>query len=122
MSQTIMVCGAGMVGVATALELQRRGMSVTLIDRRQPGEETSHGNAGIITRTSLAPINSPMLWRQLPKLMLNRSTSFRYSNAFMMRNIGWGLGFLRRTSKSAFEETTKALFDLIELSAPSMIA
>ncbi|WP_319530653.1 FAD-dependent oxidoreductase [uncultured Cohaesibacter sp.] len=69
-----------------ALELQRRGMSVTLIDRRRPGEETSHGNAGIITRTSLAPINSPMLWRQLPKLMLNRSTSFRYSNAFMMRN------------------------------------
>nr|WP_321461220.1 FAD-binding oxidoreductase [uncultured Cohaesibacter sp.] len=116
MSKEVLVCGAGMVGVSIALELQRRGMQVTLIDRRDPGMETSHGNAGIITRTSLVPINNPTLWGQLPKLMLNRSTSFRYSNLFMMKNIDWGLGFLRRATASGFRETSEALFDLIELS------
>ena len=105
-----------MVGVSIALELQRRGMDVTLVDRREPGSETSHGNAGILTRTSLVPINNPTLWRQLPKLMLNRSASFRYSPLFLMRNMRWGLGFLRRASASSFAATSQALFDLIDLS------
>jgi D-amino-acid dehydrogenase len=42
------VLGAGMVGAATAVHLQRRGWSVALVDRKRPGQETSYGNAGII--------------------------------------------------------------------------
>lgn len=116
MSETVLVCGAGMVGVTIALELQKRGFTVTLLDRKEPGMETSHGNAGIITRTSLVPINNPTLWGQLPKLMLNRSTSMRYNPAYMLRNSRWGLSFLSNARKSKFEETTQALFELIELS------
>jgi len=41
------VLGAGIVGVSTAIHLQRRGRSVLLLDRREPGRETSFGNAGI---------------------------------------------------------------------------
>ena len=116
MAESVLVCGAGMVGVSIALELQRRGMDVTLLDRKEPGLETSHGNAGIITRTSLVPINNPTLWRQLPKLLLNQSASFRYNLSFMIRNMGWATGFLSRARQGAFEKTAKALFDLIELS------
>lgn len=116
MTHSVLVCGAGMVGVCIALELQRRGMSVTLLDRREPGMETSHGNAGIITRTSLSPINNPTLWGQLPKLMLNRSNSMRYNPAYMLRNTRWGLSFLSHARTSTYETTAQALFDLIELS------
>src|SRR5262245_17591249 len=42
------VLGAGMVGVSAAVHLAKRGLSVALVDRRSPGEETSYGNAGII--------------------------------------------------------------------------
>ena len=45
----IIVIGAGMVGVCTALALQKKGLQVTLIDSSEPGTETSFGNAGIIT-------------------------------------------------------------------------
>ncbi|OYW31226.1 MAG: hypothetical protein B7Z45_10610 [Azorhizobium sp. 12-66-6] len=45
----VVVLGAGMVGVSTALSLRRKGLSVALIDRRAPGEETSFGNAGLAT-------------------------------------------------------------------------
>ena len=48
----IIVLGAGMVGVSVALHLQRRGRDVALIDRRDPGEETSYGNAGLIQRST----------------------------------------------------------------------
>ncbi|MEH0069517.1 FAD-dependent oxidoreductase [Pannonibacter sp. Pt2-lr] len=51
----VIVLGAGMVGTSTALQLQRRGLDVALVDRRQPGEETSHGNAGIIERNGFLP-------------------------------------------------------------------
>ncbi|MEM8664683.1 MAG: FAD-dependent oxidoreductase, partial [Pseudomonadota bacterium] len=43
---TVAVIGAGIVGVSTALWLQREGRDVLLIDRLGPAEGTSYGNAG----------------------------------------------------------------------------
>ncbi|MFP3617151.1 FAD-dependent oxidoreductase, partial [Paraburkholderia sp. SIMBA_050] len=37
----VIVLGAGIVGVSSALHLQDRGLRVALVDRRAPGEETS---------------------------------------------------------------------------------
>lgn len=56
----IIVLGAGMVGVSTALALQERGHAVTLLDRRGPGEETSHGNAGMIQSEAVEPYPLPL--------------------------------------------------------------
>ncbi|MGO7421559.1 FAD-dependent oxidoreductase, partial [Rhizobium ruizarguesonis] len=50
MTKNAIVLGAGIVGVSTAIHLQRRGRQVTLIDRKDPGNETSFGNAGLIQR------------------------------------------------------------------------
>jgi glycerol-3-phosphate dehydrogenase len=46
--QDVIVLGAGIVGVSTALHLQARGRSVCLIDKSDPGNGTSFGNAGLI--------------------------------------------------------------------------
>ncbi|MGD8419592.1 MAG: FAD-dependent oxidoreductase, partial [Gammaproteobacteria bacterium] len=59
MNSDIYVLGAGMVGISCALELQRRGHRVTLVDRRGPGEETSSGNAGILSYSNVTPLASP---------------------------------------------------------------
>lgn len=116
MVERLAVLGAGMVGVCCALELQRRGFEVTLIDRREPGRETSYGNAGVLSRSSLLPFNEPSLWAKLPRLLGNRSASLRYDPLFLLRNLGWTLGFLARARQSAFEETATALDALIRLS------
>src|SRR6185437_11439672 len=50
-----MVLGAGIVGTSIALQLARRGLSVALVDRRAPGEETSYGNAGVIEGNTVFP-------------------------------------------------------------------
>lgn len=55
-----LVIGAGMVGVATALALQARGRDVVLVDRREPGRETSYGNAGIIQAEAVEPYAFPL--------------------------------------------------------------
>jgi len=60
----IAVVGAGIVGVCTALYLQRDGHRVTLIDRLGPGEGTSKGNAAVIAAESCVPVATPgILWR-----------------------------------------------------------
>jgi len=116
MQGTVAVLGGGMVGVSCALELQRRGAEVTLIDRRPPGQETSYGNAGVITRSSLIPMNNPGLWKNLPKLLSNNTASLRYNIPFLLQNMGWALGFLGRARSGPYAETTAALDALIRCS------
>jgi len=116
MADRVIVLGAGMVGVACALELQRLGLRVTLVDRKGPGEETSYGNAGVLARSSLVPFNNPGLWHALPKLLKNDTVPFRYNAAFLLRNLGWGARFLAHARTAVFEETAAALDSLIRLS------
>ena len=115
-SQRFAVLGAGMVGVCCALELQARGHAVTLIERSRPAAETSHGNAGVVARSSLVPLNNPGLWKQLPTLLRNRSGALRYNPGFLLRHPAWGIGFLRSARQAVFEETVQALDGLIRLS------
>jgi D-amino-acid dehydrogenase len=111
-----LVLGAGMVGVACALELQRLGASVRLIDRSLPGSETSYGNGGVIARSSLIPLNNPQLPLALFKLLQNNSPQLRYNPKFVFQNLPWALKFLRNTAPAVFNQTTDALDNLIRLS------
>lgn len=112
----IVVVGAGIVGVTCALELQRRGASVTLVDRKGPGLETSYGNAGVLATSSLMPFNNPSLYRNLPTLLKNRSQSFRYRPGYLARNLGWVSRFVANARRSQFSKTSAALHDLITVS------
>ena len=67
----VVVIGAGIVGVCCALQLAERGLSVTVIDRKPPCEETSFGNAGVISPWTCVPQSVPGLWRKLPKWLLD---------------------------------------------------
>lgn len=77
----IIVLGAGMVGVGTALALQERGHQVTLLDRRGPGEETSYGNAGLIQAEAVEPYPLPLDFKTLWAIATGRSNSVAYSFA-----------------------------------------
>ena len=67
----ILVIGAGIVGVSTAIWLQRSGASVTLIDRDEPGSATSYGNAGILASASVVPVPTPGILKKVPGMLLN---------------------------------------------------
>ena len=90
----IAVIGGGIVGVSNALALQKAGHQVTLIDRGTPGRETSYGNAGVLSESSVAVLNSPGLLKSLPKLLFGRSNSVRFSPGFVIRRLGWMVRFL----------------------------
>ncbi|WP_439500218.1 NAD(P)/FAD-dependent oxidoreductase [Bosea sp. (in: a-proteobacteria)] len=100
MTRTALVLGAGMVGVSCALALQKRGLQVTLIDRREPGSETSYGNAGVISPSSIQPLNNPSLWKSLPAYLRNDTAAIRYRLGHLLRNPGWILRFLAEARPS----------------------
>ncbi len=78
MAQDVIVIGAGIVGVSTAIHLLRRGRSVLLIDKNAPGRETSFGNAGIIQREGVRPHAFPRDLATLMQVGLHLSTAARY--------------------------------------------
>jgi D-amino-acid dehydrogenase len=70
-SADVIVLGAGMVGVSVALHLQKRGRDVVLVDRREPGEETSYGNAGLIQREAVFPYTFPRKFGTIVSYAMN---------------------------------------------------
>src|SRR6202140_2461464 len=112
----VIVLGAGIVGVSAAYAARKRGLSVILVDRREPGSETSYGNAGILSSGSILPLNKPSLWRALPTYMTNRHPALRWDPAWAIRNIDWIVRFLANATTSRIKPRATALHGLIGVS------
>jgi D-amino-acid dehydrogenase len=113
----VVVLGAGIVGVSAAYAARERGRSVVLVDRREPGSETSYGNAGIISRGSITPLNNPSLWKSLPKYLSNSHAALRWNPLWAVQNAGWVVRFLSESSASRLKPRADALNGLIGASA-----
>ncbi len=83
MKADCIVLGAGMVGVAAAVHLLKRGRSVILVDRRGPAEETSYGNTGLIQTEAVMPYPFPRELAKLATYAVNGSSeaNWHYSAA-----------------------------------------
>jgi D-amino-acid dehydrogenase len=112
----VIVLGAGIVGVSVAYAARERGLSVLLIDRREPGSETSYGNAGVLSSGSIVPFNQPSLWNQLPKYLTNRNPALRWDPVWAMRNVDWVVRFLANATPSRVKPRAVALNGLIRAS------
>ena len=109
----VAVLGAGIVGVSAGIAARQRGLSVVVIDRREPGSETSYGNAGILSSGSILPLNKPSLWSALPSYLGNTSAALRWNPMWMMRNLDWVVRFLGNAVPSRTRPRAIALHGLI---------
>src|SRR5215469_3703347 len=82
------VLGAGMVGIATAVHLRRRGWSVVVVDRKEPGQETSYGNAGFIQSEARRPYPMPTGLMSLLEIATGRNNDVHYRLASLPRHAG----------------------------------
>jgi len=112
----VIVLGAGIVGVSSAYAARKRGMSVTLVDRREPGSETSYGNAGIISSGSIFPLNQPSLFGNLPKYLSNTHPALRWDVGWALKNPTWIARFLASARASQTKPRAQALHGLIQAS------
>lgn len=114
MTKNAIVLGAGIVGVSTAIHLQRRGRHVTLIDRKAPGKETSFGNAGLIQREGVVPYGFP----QQLGLLIRYAFNNRIDAHYHLKALPGQLAFLARywwnSGAKRHEMISRAYAPLIE--------
>jgi D-amino-acid dehydrogenase len=109
----VIVLGAGIVGVSAALHLVKRGVGVTLIDRRAPGEETSYGNAGVIEGNTLFPHPFPAGVAALLRVALKQATEANYHLSFLPQVAPWLLAYRANSTterRTAFAHAMRPLF------------
>lgn len=112
----VLVLGAGIIGVSTALHLQARARRVCLVDRDQPGTGASYGNAGLIERSSVIPYAFP---RSLPRLLhyaLNRQADVRYQPTALPGMAGWLWRYWRQSAPGPLAAAAHDMLPLIERS------
>jgi D-amino-acid dehydrogenase len=113
------VLGAGIVGTAIALHLVRRGLSVALVDRRGPGEETSYGNAGIIEGNTIFPPTFPRGLTALGRIALKRASEANYHLGFLPKVAPWLMAYRAFSRPARLAETARVMRPLFQRAVTS---
>lgn len=113
MSKEIIVLGAGMVGVSTALALRERGYDVALVDRQPPGRETSYGNAGFIQREAVQPYAFPRDWRTVLRVIMRQGNDVHYHPGAMLRLLPVLSRYWRESAPDRYAATVIAYAALV---------
>jgi D-amino-acid dehydrogenase len=108
------VLGAGIVGVCVAVQLQKRGRQVALVDRKQPGNETSFGNAGLIQREAVYPYAFPRDLGTLLRYARNQSPDVRYHADAMLKTAPFLWQYWRNSHPAKHAAIAKSYATLIE--------
>jgi D-amino-acid dehydrogenase len=112
----VLVIGAGSVGLAIALRLQREGRQVTVIDRTGVAAEASRGNAGALAFTDIMPLASPGILRKAPRWLLDPLGPLSIAPAYLPRIAPWLFHFWRASFPERVKASAAAQAALMDLS------
>ena len=113
--RSVVIVGGGIVGISCALFLQRDGWHVTVIDPAEPGspDQTSYGNAGSISSSSVMPTALPGVIKKIPSMLADPTGPLAIQWRYLPRLAPFLLSFLRYSSRANVEESGRAIAALI---------
>ncbi len=121
----VLILGGGVIGLACALMLRRRGVSVRVLERGEAGCGASHGNCGTLTPSHAIPLSVPGLpWKAL-HWMLRRDAPLYVSPKPDWDRWRWLLGFTRQCRLDAARRAAVARAAILQRSwtlLPRMLA
>ncbi len=109
LTRKITIIGAGVVGMATAVHLLRDGHEVTVVDRDDPGQGCSFGNAGILAPTYCVPLSMPGTVWNVPGWLLDPLSPLSIRWRDLPGLTPWFLRFILAGSNSRSKASSKAL-------------
>lgn len=109
----VVVAGAGMVGMSTALWAQMSGLKVAICDPEAPGSGVTYGAACTISTYACVPINSPSIFTSLPTLLFAKDSPLSFNFLFGLKNMGWMLSFLANCRSSKVRHISQSLGQLL---------
>ena len=116
----ILVIGAGIIGVTTALALQRDGHAVRILDRKGVAAETSRGNAGAFAYTDIEPLATPGILRKAPKWLLDPLGPLSIPPAYALPLLPWMLRFWRASWRDRYAAAVAAQASLMHQSRAAL--
>ncbi|NNF92368.1 MAG: FAD-dependent oxidoreductase [Boseongicola sp.] len=112
-SRHVVIVGAGIVGVSTAIWLLRDGHRVTLVDRKGPAEGTSHGNGGVLASSSVIPVTVPGLLKKAPRMLFDPGQPLFLRWSYLPRLMPWLIRYLRGGNAAAVRHRATAMLPII---------
>lgn len=109
----VAVVGAGIIGVATAIWLQRDGHEVVLIDRGAPGDGASYGNGGVLASCSVVPVTVPGLLAKAPRMVFDPGQPLFMKWAYLPRLLPWLRRYLGHANAGDARRIAAALAPVI---------
>lgn len=94
--ESVVVVGAGIVGIACAHYLNDAGYKVTVIDRGTVANACSHANCGYISPSHVLPLTEPAAIGIALKSLFNPDAPFRVKPRLSLAQWKWFGQFLRR--------------------------
>ncbi|HEX8085563.1 MAG TPA: FAD-dependent oxidoreductase [Solirubrobacteraceae bacterium] len=108
----VAVVGGGVIGLAAAWSLARRGAEVTVVERERCGAGASAGNAGWVTPGLSAPIPAPGVMRQAARWMLDADSPLLVRPRASLDFLRWSARFARSCRAGAHRAGTAATLAL----------
>ncbi|TPM28227.1 FAD-dependent oxidoreductase [Mesorhizobium sp. B2-3-4] len=118
-SVEVAVVGAGVVGLATALQLAAEGREVMLVDPNEPGSGASFGNAGTLAEYACLPVGNPGVLRALPKLLFDADSPFSLRWTALFHLAPWLIRFVRQSLPAATHANAVAMAGLLADALPA---
>jgi D-amino-acid dehydrogenase len=108
----VAVVGAGVVGLACAWELRRRGASVVVLERARVGGGVSRGNTGWVSPSLTYPLPAPGMVREGLRQLLTGGDAFVLRPSLDPAFVRWLWSFRRNCSSARFDTGIRALLAL----------
>ena len=114
------IVGAGIQGISNALFLQKKGFSVTIFDRDEPGSPAaSYGNAGHFSPYASVPINRPDVLTDVPAMLLSSTGPLALKWNYVPKMMPWFLQFIRNCTTKRMMYTAKNMHQILDLALPA---
>jgi glycine/D-amino acid oxidase-like deaminating enzyme len=105
----IIIIGAGVVGLSTALYLRRSGRDVVVIDPLPPPGGASFGNAGMISADTAVPIALPGMLRKVPSWLTDPLGPLAVRPSYFPKALPWLMKWIAAGRMSRVLEISDAM-------------
>jgi len=115
-NESALIVGSGIVGIACAHYLMKRGFEVTVIDQSSIASKCSHGNLGLVCPSHVLPLTEPAAIGTAIKSFFDPNAPFRVKPRLSPAFCHWMWQFARRCNRRQMLEAASHLKAILDSS------